>query len=328
MEEKNYFERRKMSLEELKAYYRKLRKENYEKNTPIKGIKLRKKTYHILRQILKIDQRFNNFSVKVISDERKKTTNPKIYAVTHVARYDIESALYAINEDAFFVMGDPGEIYRSIEYLFLKGLGLIAFDTDVKEDRKISLDTMIKVLKNKGNVLIFPEAAWNITDNEIVMKLFTGVIEAAIRGKAEIIPVAIDKDEQNHYYVKIGKNITTSSMTLENKRKEADQLRDVLASLKWNLWEYLCEKDGLQKRDNLPDNAKEQYIESIMKDSENNYTIEEINRTKFKDKNITTPEEAFEHLGKIKVTKDNAFLFKNMNQQERMDQAKVLIKQR
>ena len=49
---------------------------------------------------------------------------------------------------------------------------------------------------------------------------------------------------------------------------------------------------------------------------------------KFKDKNITTPEEAFEHLGKIKVTKDNAFLFKNMNQQERMDQAKVLIKQR
>ena len=78
----------------------------------------------------------------------------------------------------------------------------------------------------------------------------------------------------------------------------------------------------------MPDNAKEEYLNGIMKDSDNGYTLEVIEKTRYREKGITTPEEAFNHLGQIKVNKENAFLFEGLNPHERREQAKRLIKNR
>ena len=72
----------------------------------------------------------------------------------------------------------------------------------------------------------------------------------------------------------------------------------------------------------------EEYLNDIMKDSDNSYTLEVIEKTRYKEKGIITKEEAFNHLGEIQVSRDNAFLFKGLNQQERKEQAKRLIKNR
>ena len=44
-EYKSFIEQRKMALEELKMYYRALRKYEYGQDLPIKGIELRKKCF-------------------------------------------------------------------------------------------------------------------------------------------------------------------------------------------------------------------------------------------------------------------------------------------
>lgn len=333
-------EKKDMPLRQLNVYHRELRKIDYENNEPVKGIEIRKKTQKILRQFLKLEQIPSKYSIETLSDERTKSDKPKVYVVTHVARYDIEASIEAIKENAHILWGDVGELYRSPEILLLKALGIVPVDVEIpdeasdeelksiKEDRHISLETVIKILKQNGNVLIFSEGAWNTTDNIVVTKLFTGAVEAAIRGEADIVPVAVDKDKNNRYYVKIGRNIDTSSMKLEDKKEESEKVRSILAGLKYDIWEHIEKVEGPTRRSEMPDNAKEEYLNGIMKDSDNGYTLEVIEKTRYREKGITTPEEAFNHLGQIKVSKQNAFLFEGLNPYERREQAKRLIKNR
>ena len=333
-------EKKDMPLRQLNDYHRELRKIDYENNEPVKGIEIRKKTQKILRQFLKLEQIPSKYSIETLSDERTKSDKPKVYVVTHVARYDIEASIEAIKENAHILWGDVGELYRSPEILLLKALGIVPVDVEIpdeasdeelksiKEDRHISLETVIKILKQNGNVLIFSEGAWNTTDNIVVTKLFTGAVEAAIRGEADIVPVAVDKDKNNRYYVKIGRNIDTSSMKLEDKAEESEKVRSILAGLKYDIWEHIEKVEGPTRRSEMPDNAKEEYLNGIMKDSDNGYTLEVIEKTRYREKGITTPEEAFNHLGQIKVNKENAFLFEGLNPHERREQAKRLIKNR
>lgn len=88
-------------------------------------------------------------------------------------------------------MGDPNEVYKKAEYILIKLIGAIFVDTWDKTGH-ISKETMVKVLGQGGNVQIYPEGAWNLTSNQVVMTFYTGAVEAAIRAGADIIPVAVE----------------------------------------------------------------------------------------------------------------------------------------
>ena len=68
---KNYFERRKLSIEELVKYYCELRKYEYQQGTKLKGIELRKHLYCIVSLILKMDQIFSKEKFPNISPHIK-----------------------------------------------------------------------------------------------------------------------------------------------------------------------------------------------------------------------------------------------------------------
>ncbi len=322
---KSFFEIKKLTLEELNEYYRAYRQYKHSKSSKIAGIELRKKIHSIITLFMKFERLYLRHSLKIIGDERINTGKPRVYAVTHVGRYDIETVIESLKDDAWFVWGDPGELYRSLEIILLNAIGMIFVDTDDKEDRKLASEVMVELLQQNGNVLIYPEGAWNITENEIVMKLFVGTVKAAIQGKADIIPVAVEY-YGNDYFVNIGKNIDTSNMKIGDVREESDKLRDVMATLKWDIWEYVVARNGLFKRSSLPNNCREIFLEEIMKDSDNGYTVDVINNTRFIDKEIVTADEAFEHLAQIDISKKTNFIFKNMNFIERERQANVLKK--
>ena len=115
-------------------------------------------------------------------------------------------------------------------------------------------------------------------------------------------------------------------MKLEDKVEETEKVRSILAGLRYDIWEHIEKIEGPTKRSERPANAKEKYLDSIMKDSDNGYTLEVIEKTRYRDKEITTPEEAFNHLGLIKVNKENAFLFDGLKPYECRQQANRLIK--
>ena len=88
---------------------------------------------------------------------------------------------------------------------------LISYFPRNYEDRGIAKKRSIELLEKGGNLLIYPEGAWNISPNLPVMKLYKGAVNIAVKTKADLIPIAIEQVE-NHFYVSIGKNIITSDM--------------------------------------------------------------------------------------------------------------------
>lgn len=286
-----------MPLPELEAYYRDFRAEQFRKNKPVKGIYMRAKIHGIFVACLKIVRIISCRKLTTLQDCRRLRTKgkPIIYAVTHVGRYDIETALEVIKEPCFLFMGDPGNSYRNLDGIALFLNGVIFSDTGYKEDRYIGKETCVKLLRQGGNLLIFPEGAWNITYNKAVMPLFTGVAEMAIRTGAEILPVAIER-RGKHYYAIVGENMDMSAFTLDEKQQATDMLRDVLATLKWEILENFA----VCRRADLPENAAEQFLNAIMSETENGYTVEVIERTRYHSRDEIARQEIKAHLDKLK----------------------------
>lgn len=324
---KNFLEQQKMTLEELNKYYRDLRKYEYEQDLPIKGIEVRKKLYPLVSLFLKIDKLISSRSVTIVGDKRVKNDKPKIYACTHVARYDIESAIEAIGESAWFIMGDPGEVYRNFEGLMLRIIGVSWFDMGKDPEFKFDAHTVnarqIKILKQGGNELCFPEQAWHMDPQVPVGEIHPGIVRRAIKTGAEIVPIAIEQYKVNNikkYYVNIGSNVSLEGCSLEQAEAKADELRSLLMGLKWDI----LEKYGNVKRDDLPEDwyqGYNEFIDSIMCDTENGYTIEEINKTKYQKPNAEkriTREEANAYLFNLNLNKNNAFLAREVIKEKKI----------
>jgi 1-acyl-sn-glycerol-3-phosphate acyltransferase len=274
---KNIIYRTIMPLDQLIEYYRNERKYIYENNIPIKGIKWRKRIHKIMFAIIKMKRVLLHQKLTILHDEREDTDKTIIYACTHIGRYDIEMALESIQDTCFLFLGSPGKLYRSLNGVLVYLFGFIGCDTTEKEDRYISKELAIRTLKQGGNILIFPEGAWNITENQVVMKLYTGTIEMAIRSGADIVPIAIEQYEKS-FYINIGKNISLDETSdLNKKRKLSDDLRDTLCTLKWEIWEQF----PITKRSSLPENMGQIFVEKIMSETANDYTLEEIERDRF-----------------------------------------------
>ena len=246
-EYKRILQLKKMSLEELNSYYRMLRRYEFSIDKPLESSELKKRIHALTMLILKIDKLLTGRKVEIFDDKRTGTLSKgKVYASSHVGRYDIESAMEAINEQAYFVMGDPGETYRNFEGFFLENIhGRICVDTgyqvfdlimrqkngyqiseeeksiieEYKNDRRICEAICTKRIEKKDNILIYPEGAWNITDR-LMQPLFNGAARIAINGNGVLVPIGIIR-ENKRYIVNIGNYFNVEGMLpFENKVAE------------------------------------------------------------------------------------------------------------
>jgi len=290
----------KMSLEEVIDYYQKLRKYQLENEDKIKGIKIRKALYQIIKLILYIDELSKNRSIEVIGDERKKVflynendfskekwnKKTRIYSCTHIGRYDIESALRGVNDSCYFVMADPGETYQNIDGLLLRLNGVTWFDMDNKFDCHTANVRQIKALNSGANELVFPEAAYNLEPVQIVGDLHPGMVRRAIKTNSNIIPVSMEQYEdedtrKKNYVLNIGNSINLENKGLDSDIEIANYIREEMIKLKKEIWEiYGGAKPSMEEFINDPlalSNYKKQ-IDFIMRDVPSYYTISDIVR--------------------------------------------------
>ena len=311
-EYKSYLQRRKMQLAELKKYYLDKRRYEYEQGIPLKNFGLRKIIHPLPLAAIILSRMSAGQKLHIIGDKREKTNAPIIYACTHIGGDDIQMAFEAIKKHAYLFLGDPEDLYQRIEGLLLHMNGAVCMETRaqqsfidelielkiitpaeieelrdiIKQDRKIAYQRAIELLKKKNNLLIFPEGAWNLTPNLPVMKLYPGAVKMALETGAEIIPLAVEQ-QSNNFYVNIGENIKVTDRGAISVQCYNEKLRDALATLKWEIWEY----QGTKSRKNCPN--EEDFIAEIMGRSDFVYKVEDVYETMYKDKNIATPEEVF-----------------------------------
>jgi len=285
---KSLLELKKLGLEELEKYQQELRKYEYDNNIPLKGIELRKKIHKLLLSIIKIDRVLSKESLSVIGDKRKNTNKPVIYACTHIGGNDIQRTFEAIDEHAYLFLGDPKDVYRDFSGLLLYLNGVICFETYNKEDRKIAYERSLELLRNGGNLLIYPEGAWNITENLPVLKPYLGTVKMAMETGAEIVPVAIEQYGQE-FLVNIGDNMIINASNKEELLEENNRLRDNLATLKWEIWE----KRPHDIRSSITDEFRNNFEQSIVDKCEYGFTVDDVYKTMYKDPNEVSEKEVF-----------------------------------
>lgn len=293
----------KIERDFLKKYYE-LRKKNSEKFYSKLSLEQRKKIHKYILMIYTLKNKLGGFTHEIINDRRENTDRPIIFAVTHVGKFDIEVVSEAIKEHYYLLSGDFEHIQGIIDEPFIGLNGIFYFNEFVKEDRKkVSFD-MIKHLKEHGNLMYFIEGTWNLTPNLPMLPCYWGIVNIAKEGNAIIIPVAAEQYGK-HFKINIGKNFDMNIYgdTPEEKSKAINELRDVLATLKWEIWET-----EYSKRENIQDDEWEKYVEARFKEWPY-FNLEYIDRLVYKPKDIIDSEQVYSFMDDLEVKKSNAFLY-------------------
>ena len=297
-------EREKREKEFFDLYYR-TRAKDEKSFLGTLSHKTRKRLHKIILLIFIIKNKISGFSCKVIKDERKKTDRPIIFALTHVGKFDIEVSAVGIKEHFYLLSGDYEHLQGLIDGAFLLVNGVLYFNEKVKKDRSEIVEKMINHLKNGVNLMYFPEGTWNLKSNLPILPCYWGIIDIARKNNAIIVPVAVEQYGKD-FFINIGKNFDVQVFDEDDKGKSKaiTILRDVLATLKWEIWA----NQPLQKRSDLKGNEWEEYVKARLAEWPY-FDLDYIDGMIYKPKNITTYEMAFEHLEFLKPNENNAFLF-------------------
>lgn len=201
--------------------------------------------------------------------------------------------------------GDYEHIQGIIDAPFLSLNGVIYFNETVPEDRKQAKQKMINHLQNGGNLLYFPEGTWNLSENLPVLPCYWGIVEIAKKGDAIIIPIGTEQYGKR-FDICVGESIDLRNYgsTTEEKSQAIRHIRDVLATLKWDIWE----SHPTTARNKISHQEWDEYLEQRFKEW-TYFDLSYVDTLVYKPKNITTSKDAFSHLYQLKPNINNAFLF-------------------
>lgn len=254
---------RKQREKDFYTLYYKLR-ERDEKGVLGKiSLQTRKRLHWFVLLIYIVKNHLGGLSYEILNDRHTKSNRSIIFTVTHVGKFDIEVVSEAIREHYYLLSGDYEHIQGIIDAPFLLLNGVIYFNEKVKDDRIAVKQKMIQHLNEGGNLMYFPEGTWNLSPNLPVLPCYWGIVEIAQKGNAIIVPIAAEQYGK-HFKINIGTQFDMNCFgnSSSQKAKAISELRDVLATLKYEIWES---EPRLQRKD-LKGNEWNQYIEERLKE--------------------------------------------------------------
>jgi len=328
--------------EYIADYYRLKREYDYDNGKSlVSGTKWRSALHPILMKLFSLNRKYiDKQNFKVLNDARqnkktkfflkKQKEKPVIYAITHIDKFDFQIVSEAIKDHQYPFAGDPETMYRNFDGTILGLNGVIYCDTESKMDRKIAKETSIELLNNGENLLIYPEGVWNVTANLLMLPLFPGIIEMAKETGCDIVPVAIERYDKE-YIINIGSEFSVDSKLAQglNEDEIKQELRDEMATLKWDIMASLPKsKSATEIYYNTRRSELGTYEEELdkfrnerlnewanPKTKQPYYNPEKIRERTYREKDeytgirVDVPEVAFKYMKKVKLHKNNIFMF-------------------
>lgn len=302
----NIFQTMQMPISELKVYYRNLRKYYFEQKHPLKGIWWRKKLYGLFVTLVRIDRIINHEEIVVLNDKRTATKRPIVFAATHVGGFDIARVCEVSKAHSYIFLGDPGDIYKSSYGLLSFLNGWIPFDTSDKQDRKIAVFRAEELLRKGGNLLIFPEGAWNFSDHLPIMHIYNGAARMALHTGSEIVPIAAEV-YGDKWYINIGENIYPASLNVTDENTLTEYIGSQLVTLKWEIWEQAPEAKKITGKEKAEWVNRVRGLCVLGDDFSTEPAFVEL--TNYHDEADTIYKKSFAHLEQITPRLETAFLF-------------------
>lgn len=291
-------EEENLSTTQLIDYYKNLRK--YYKDELIEfKIKFLKFINPFVCFLMKTTK---NFKIKIINKEKLAVNGPTIYVANHSNFHDIPTMCEIVPSPFTILLGVQNLRIIDKIVFFLNGrIYVDRHDSVSKANSKIDL---IKTIVNGGNLLVFPEATWNLTENKLILPLNWGVIDVAKKTKATIKPIVMEY-EDDECNIMIGDDFTVKEN--DSKQEKIEELTEQMATMKWEL----IERKGISNRKDI--GKQDLDIYTIDRCAEYPCLDVEYEKSVIRRPYITE-EEAFEHLKNIEINQNNLFLQKQKNE--------------
>lgn len=270
-------------------------------------------------------EKMGNFNYKLPKDRST------IFVVSHIGKYDFEIVNELIKQQFYTVASDFRNMYGNFNGFMMDKFGVIFVDENSKEDKKYTSKMMKKILNSKSfgthlNIMIFSEGTWNITENEPIMDIHFGAVDAALSTNSVILPIAVEQYDRK-FVVNFGDIYDPCEIVKADKidynnldeSKELDRLtkfkekvktntllRDKLATLKYNIWE----KNGVEKRKDIPDNYWENFINDRLAEWPG-YSMQEQIDSVYHPKEKLEQQKVKKEFEAIKINDKNSFVLTN-----------------
>ena len=182
-------------------------------------------------------------------------------------------------------------MHGTMDGWFLDKCGVNYVDRSNKRDRANSVAKMRRDLEHGFDLLWFIEGTWNLSENQLIYPVSWAVVKLALQCNATIVPIGLNQLGKD-IYIKFGSPFVVSG---EKEFSESIlDLRDVLATLKWDIFEYIKEtrKDGFITRSELDENYWVDYLYERIKEWPMTDLLEEMEYV-FQLKGMYSAEEVF-----------------------------------
>lgn len=269
--------------------------------TPL-GFKIRKIIKPALRPILRLA---SGRRIHVESYPKLEKGVPYIFVSTHFFVDDIITNYAVIDRLAYTLIGTPDQVEHNPLLYAAWVCGMMYVDKINPQSRKDAVEKMVRVLENNTSVIIYPEGAWNNTENLLVQPLFASPWILAQRTGCKVVPIAMHQEyKKKDIWYRAGEPLDLAGM---DKKQALDKLRDTMATMKYEL---MAAHSTVLKRAELGPEPRLDYIDERMQEylctkwTRDDWAMEV---TIYRDKELPpTPEVVRASFDSVKITPQNA----------------------
>lgn len=222
----------KLTNDEYAVYLKQLRQKDDVAKINNLHLSTRRKIAPLLRVILMMSTVFTGIRIEKLNCKLPETNGrPVIFVFTHVGKDDQIVFSRVIKDHYTILSGDYESLHNNVEGIICKMNGILFFDMRSKKERAEIENRVESILRVGDNIFCSMEAAWNLSPNVPVHELFPGMIRSAIRTKAVIIPVGIERFSKKLFGINIGSSFfdpMTYVGRFGSEREMLDAARDDL----------------------------------------------------------------------------------------------------
>lgn len=293
-------------IDQIFEEYKKRKKEIIEQNLPITGIEDAKKVYPKTKKLLKIITFLSGENIEWLKGKDVSVPSDRtvIFANTHRFKPDFEKITIVTDRPSFVIASDFRNSYGTISGWYFNTRPTIFVDPYSKEDKHYSYELMKRYLNFGLDCTIFPEAVWNLSENEIILDTFFGSVNAALETNSLIICTAIERYGKKYIINRsepidlsliVKKNTDISFGKLDKNDEKQKKIinkilndcniamRDCMATLLFEIWEDIAKKDGVTKRQLIPNNYWDSFVNNLTEEWPG-YKMSDNDEQKFQNK--------------------------------------------
>lgn len=244
---------------------------------------------------------------KVILESYPKLNKGEAYvfASSHSFDEDVICGLGNVDRNAWLLNGTTHQITYNPQMYAAWLNGMIYVNRNSEESRKESVKKMIRILKSKSSIFMFPEGGWNNTENLLIQPLFAGPWILAKETGCKVVPfVSFNEHNSKTIYIRVAEPLNLADM---EKEEALTVLRDTMATLVYEIMEKHCEithRADLEKTDSFMQFLEERRIEYLRVKWKADVWDEEL--TFYHDKRKPLPQKVREYIDHVKLNSENA----------------------